>query len=66
MVQIEPISGDGAARRVVFEQGDTRSQRWDAVPAATGPSPKGSPAPPAVTGPGKPANAHAAAPDPRG
>ena len=62
MVQIEPISGDGAARRVVFDQGDTRSQRWDAVPAATGPAAKGGPVPPTTTGAGNPANARAATP----
>jgi predicted phosphodiesterase len=66
MIEIEPVSGDGAARRVVFEQGDTHSQRWDAVPAVTGPSPKtGQPPPPTTTG-GKPANASAAGPEPRG
>jgi predicted phosphodiesterase len=66
MVQIEPVSGDGAARRVVFDPGDTHARRWDAVPAVTGPGPKGSPAPPTTTGDGRPANARAVTPEPRG
>ena len=42
MVQIEPVSGDGSARRVVFDPEDTRPHvRWDPVPAA----PKQEPAP---------------------
>ena len=40
MVQIEPVSGDGSARRVVFDPRDTRpSARWDAVPPAADPQP---------------------------
>jgi hypothetical protein len=35
MVQIEPVSGDGSARRVVFDPQDSRPRvRWDAVPSA--------------------------------
>jgi predicted phosphodiesterase len=65
MVQIEPVSGDGAARRVVFEPGDTRAQRWDAVPAVTGPTPAKRDEPPTTTD-GTPANAQAATTERRG
>jgi predicted phosphodiesterase len=42
MVQIEPVSGDGSARRVAFDPQDARPRvRWDAVPAA--PDPKAPP-----------------------
>ncbi len=38
MVQIEPVSGDGSARRVVFDPRDPRLRvRWDSVPAAPAP-----------------------------
>ena len=38
LVQIEPVSGDGSARRVVFDPQDTRPRaRWDAVPSAAEP-----------------------------
>ncbi|MEA2661456.1 MAG: hypothetical protein QOH08_1028, partial [Chloroflexota bacterium] len=40
MVQIEPVSGDGSARRVVFDPRDTRPRaRWDPVPQAAEPRP---------------------------
>ena len=40
MVQIEPVSGDGSARRVVFDPRDTRPRaRWDSVPPAAEPQP---------------------------
>jgi hypothetical protein len=60
MVQIEPVSGDGAARRVVFDPGDTRAARWDAVPAVTGPDKPAAP-PPTGTDGGPPSNARGTA-----
>jgi predicted phosphodiesterase len=42
MVQIEPVSGDGSARRVVFDPQDTHPRaRWDPVPPAADPAKPG-------------------------
>jgi predicted phosphodiesterase len=35
MVQIQPVTGDGAARRVVFDPADTSAKRWQAGPPPT-------------------------------
>lgn len=56
LVQIEPVSGDGSARRVVFDPRDTRPEaRWDAVPALTDPDLAPEPVGPPVTTEGEPA-----------